>query len=92
VEVLSIEEEAICRVQLQYLKVNKKIWFTNHCTTVVWAFFVLKNLLEKVLLGVPQTMRHALFAMSLNKFKVQTMPFINARAFSPTIQCMASPP
>jgi len=58
----------------------------------VWAFFVLKSLLEKKLLGAPQIMRHALFVMSLNKFKVQTMPFVSARAFSPTIQCMASPP
>ncbi len=72
------------------IKSKQKFWFTNHCTTIVWVFFVLNNLLEKALLGATQTMRHALIAMSPNKFKVQTTPLMSARAFSPTIQCMTS--
>jgi hypothetical protein len=34
-----------------------KFWFTNHRIAIVWAFFVLNNLLEKVLLGALQTMK-----------------------------------
>ncbi len=34
-----------------------KFWFTNHHITIVWAFFVLHNPLEKVLLMALQNMR-----------------------------------
>ncbi len=34
-----------------------KFWFTNHRTTIMWAFFVLYNLLENVLSRALQTMR-----------------------------------
>ncbi len=34
-----------------------KFWFTNHHTTIVWAFFVLNNPFEFILLMALQTMR-----------------------------------
>jgi hypothetical protein len=34
-----------------------KFWFTNHHTAIVWAFFVLNNPLEFLLLMALQTMR-----------------------------------
>ncbi len=34
-----------------------KFWFTNHHISIAWVLFVLKNHLEKVLLGAAQTMR-----------------------------------
>jgi hypothetical protein len=34
-----------------------KFWFTNHHTATMWAFFVLNNLLEFLLLMALQTMR-----------------------------------
>jgi len=68
-----------------------KSLFTNHRTAIMWAFFVLYNLLEKVLSGHYKPWG-ALFVTSQNKFKVQIAPFVSARAFSPTIQHMASPP
>ncbi len=33
-----------------------KFWFTNHHTTILWAFFVLNKPLEFFLLGALQTM------------------------------------
>jgi hypothetical protein len=44
-------------MQLQQLEANIKFWFTNHSIAIVWAFMVINNLFEKVLLGTLQTMR-----------------------------------
>jgi len=56
-KIVDAKEKVVWKMQLQQLEANQKTWFVLHLTANVWAFFVVNNHFEKVMVGSSLTLR-----------------------------------